>query len=72
VVGKIEVEIGTLRDISITVKLPNECATELGADVFGRARRHVEAWRKDHNGNNVSLIVEGGKSNLRLCKLYLT
>ena len=72
VVGKIEAAIDALQIISITVKLPNECAAELGADVFDRARRHVEAWRKDHIGNNVSITVEGGKSNLRLCKLYLT
>ena len=72
VIGKIEATIDALQVISITVKLPNECAAELGADVFGRARRHVEAWRKDHIGNNVSITVEGGKSDLRLSKLYLT
>src|SRR3989338_6447535 len=55
--------------LGVQVALEDKCPEELGRDIFGRARRHIEAWIKDQNdwrGLLVSLTVRGGMSALEL------
>ncbi len=71
--GTISVTYGPLpvvgRFVGVQVALEDKCPEELGRDIFGRARRHIEAWVKDQRdwpGLLVSLTVRGGMSALEL------
>ncbi len=70
VAGTIEVTFLHLHDITVTVILEPRCSSELGQDIFGRARRHVERFfegLESHVGElEVLLFVRGGEGNLDL------
>jgi len=71
--GTISVTYGPLpvvgKFLGVQVALEDKCPEELGRDIFGRARRHIETWIKGQNdwrGLLVSLTVRGGMSALEL------
>ncbi|MBI3305020.1 hypothetical protein HYZ80_01690 [Candidatus Parcubacteria bacterium] len=65
------VEFGSSRWVELTVELPADCAEELGRDIFGRARHHIEKWRETHYDVSVELFVNGGAANLKLHNSFL-
>jgi len=44
VAGTVKFELTDLTAIIISVQLENDCSKELGDDIHGRARRHIEIW----------------------------
>lgn len=60
-----------LTDMTIMVKLPEDCSEELGRDIHGRARRHIDRWLDKGKGIRVSLIVLGGQGKLQLTYTFL-
>lgn len=65
------VSFGTSRWVELTVELPADCPEELGRDVFGRARHHIEKWRETHYDVSVGLVVQGGRTNLNLDQSFI-
>jgi len=56
-----------LSSIKITVSLKSDRSRELGRDICGRARRHIEKWKSALEENiKVVLDVLGGKENLKM------
>jgi len=66
VAGTISIEYPELGELVVKVELKPDCTEELGRDIFGRARRHLEQWCKKHTVKQVKLCVCGGKADLFL------
>lgn len=63
---KIAVDYVNISTVSISVQLKDNCSEALGRDIFGRVRRHIQEWHKDHPSLLVSLNVCGGEVPLNL------
>lgn len=61
--GKIETIFYSLERISIIVRLFENCEVALAQDIYGRARRHIQAWKKKYGKEleklNILLDVVG-------------
>lgn len=72
VAGEIKFEYtDDLANMTVMVKLPEDCSEELGRDIFGRTRRHIDRWIHDKGKETmVSLIVIGGREKLQLTHAF--
>ena len=66
--GGIWLNLPDLETIEVTVTLYHDTSVELGQDIFGRARRHIEAFCAEHTDRKltVNLALGGGQGDLNL------
>ena len=66
--GGIWLNLPDLETIEVTVTLYHDTSVELGQDIFGRARRHIEAFCAEHTDRKltVNLALGGGQGSISL------
>lgn len=63
VLGKIEFKYNHLFEVIISIQVDSEYPEALFQDNFGRARRHINSWIKEHHPFKIHLIMTGGQTN---------
>jgi len=61
-----EVIYNNLFEIIISIEVGSEYSEDLVLDNFGRAKRHIEKWLKEHRSSKVILNMWGGEKDIKL------